>query len=109
MVNFALLWDTAMIVLLSLSKMSRVIDVIYFIIWIAWTKTVKLLPHFFRHPEDFPLMICQVAFAYIHSFFKLWALLTFWDCNWSGRNLDENNQEQDGLTPAEPWIFINNV
>lgn len=47
----------------------------------------------------FPL---QVLFAYLHSFVKLWALLTFWDHSWSGRNLAainvqaaQNNDDND--------------
>jgi hypothetical protein len=51
-----------------------------------------------RHPRDITLIFYQVLFAYVHSFIKLWAVLTFWDCDWSGRNLDEVNRDgQDDL------------
>lgn len=54
---------------------------------------VKILPHFMRYPQDVYLVFYQVAFAYAHSFVKLWADLTFWDAGWAGRNLDEVNRE----------------
>ncbi|KAM5386450.1 hypothetical protein ACJZ2D_000413 [Fusarium nematophilum] len=91
--NFALAWDTALIFTLVMSKETRAAEVVILLIWMFWTKVVKIIPHFLRYPSDFPLVICQIVFGYVHSFIKLWALLTFWDCDWSGRNLDEVNAD----------------
>ncbi|KAH6884510.1 glycosyltransferase like family 2-domain-containing protein [Thelonectria olida] len=88
LVNFALLWDAALIA--SLVKARGTSNMA--------SKMVKIIPHFMRHPRDMGLVFYQIAFAYVHSFIKLWALLTFWDCDWSGRNLDEVNRDgQDEL------------
>ncbi|KAL2262070.1 hypothetical protein VTK26DRAFT_2597 [Humicola hyalothermophila] len=57
--------------------------------WILFTKATKVFAYFHRYPQDICLFPAYVAFAYFHSFIKLWALLTFWDCNWSGRCLDQ--------------------
>ncbi|KAF4973951.1 hypothetical protein FZEAL_9098 [Fusarium zealandicum] len=95
MLNFALLWDTLLIFTLVKSSGTRAAEVILLLCWMFWTKTVKIIPHLLQHPSDFPLMVCQVLFGYAHSFFKLWALLTFWDCDWSGRNLDEVNANEE--------------
>ncbi|KAK3904285.1 glycosyltransferase [Staphylotrichum tortipilum] len=57
--------------------------------WMLLTKTVKVFDYFRRHPRDIPLFPFYVLFAYFHSFIKLWALFTFWDCTWSGRALDK--------------------
>ena len=67
---------------LVLAKSPRPTEVLLLLGWIFWTKVVKSIPHFVRHPSDFPPVICQIAFAYIHSIVKLWTLLKFWDCDW---------------------------
>jgi hypothetical protein len=92
--NFALLWDIALTLSLVRaleSQRAPMVLVLLLAIWIILTKAVKILPHLLRHPSDISLFVFQVMFAYIHSLFKLWALLTFWDCDWSGRNLDDIN------------------
>ncbi|KAK4097435.1 glycosyltransferase family 2 protein [Parathielavia hyrcaniae] len=57
--------------------------------WILLTKTVKVFDYFRRHPQDLVLFPVYLAFGYFHSLIKFWALLTFWDCAWSGRKLDQ--------------------
>lgn len=61
--------------------------------WILLTKLTKVFPYFRRHPQDAWLFPAYVGFAYFHSLIKLWALLTFWDCSWSGRRLDQINTD----------------
>ncbi len=56
--------------------------------WILFTKIVKVFDYFRRHPQDIPLFPAYLGFAYFHSLIKLWTLLTFWDCTWSGRQLE---------------------
>lgn len=94
LVNFAVLWDGALIFSLVSIENVQPYQIALLSVWIAWTKVIKILPHFWRYPSDIPLVIFQILFGYIHSFFKLWALLTFWDCGWSGRNLDDVNANQ---------------
>ncbi|KAF9872281.1 glycosyltransferase family 2 [Colletotrichum karsti] len=98
MVNFALFWD-AMIVCsfynswfchsLFSSEMGWLLGFIFF------TKVIKIWPHFVRYPQDLPLVIFQILFAYAHSIIKFWALITFWDCAWLGRNLDAVDAEAE--------------
>lgn len=45
-------------------------------IWLLFTKTVKLFPHFYRYPEDLWLLPVHVIFGYFHGFIKIYALLT---------------------------------
>ena len=56
--------------------------------WILFTKIVKIIPNLVRYPADAKLVSFQVLFAYWHGLIKFWALVTFWDCDWSGRKLD---------------------
>lgn len=84
--NFALLWDVALVMALPSHGL---LPVLALLSWFFFTKTVKLYPHLARHPDDILLLPAQIAFVYVHSVVKFWALLTFWDCGWSGRNLDE--------------------
>ncbi|KAK3392692.1 glycosyltransferase like family 2-domain-containing protein, partial [Podospora didyma] len=75
--------------------------------WILLAKLVKVWAYFTRYLQDIWLFPFHLLFGYFHSFLKLWALLTFWDCAWSGRNLsginvdngpdddDNNGNDQD--------------
>ncbi|RKU48566.1 hypothetical protein DL546_008094 [Coniochaeta pulveracea] len=58
-------------------------------LWILLTKLVKVWPYYARHPQDIVFFPVYLLFAYFHSCIKLYALVTFWDCSWSGRNLKE--------------------
>ncbi|KXX76807.1 N-acetylglucosaminyltransferase [Madurella mycetomatis] len=55
--------------------------------WILFTKVTKVFAYFWQHPQDVWLFPAYLLFAYFHSFIKFWALLTFWSCEWSGREL----------------------
>lgn len=88
--NFALIIDPLLVCLLyhtnyvsdsSWSNMWLLVS------WILCSKMVKLIAYFWREPRDLLLFPCYVLFAYYHSLIKLWALLTFWDVSWSGRDL----------------------
>ncbi|EEU44965.1 uncharacterized protein NECHADRAFT_48936 [Fusarium vanettenii 77-13-4] len=105
LVNFAILWDAALIFSLISIKNVQPYQIALGAVWIAWTKVIKILPHFYRHPADILLVIVQILFAYIHSFYKLWALLTFWDCGWSGRNLADVNGNQ-GDTLDTSFVYL---
>ncbi|KAF9772138.1 hypothetical protein IL306_010196 [Fusarium sp. DS 682] len=95
--NFAIIWDTLLIAIYVLNKKTGGAELVLFLFFMFLTKVIKIIPHFLRYPEDFPLVVCQILFGYVHSFIKFWALLTFWDCGWSGRNLNEVNPEHAGL------------
>lgn len=56
-------------------------------LWILLTKSVKVFPYYARHPKDIVLFPVYLLFAYFHSAIKLYALLTFYSCAWSGRDL----------------------
>lgn len=49
---------------------------IAFGIWLLFTKTVKLIPHFIRHPTDIRFLPASIIFGYIHGVINLYALLT---------------------------------
>ncbi|KAL2878930.1 hypothetical protein SGCOL_005628 [Colletotrichum sp. CLE4] len=98
--NFALFWDTTLFVSLYLSWHTRGLftsEMGLLALWVLWTKTIKLWPHILRHPSDIPLIPCQILFAYAHSIIKVWAIFTFWDCAWLGRNLDAVDAESKEL------------
>ena len=88
LVNFALLWDATLVLTYVMSDLCEKWPVSFLLGWMFFTKTIKLWPHFYRYPSDIFLMPFQVTFGYMHSIIKLWALVTFQDCNWSGRSLN---------------------
>ncbi|KAM0345604.1 hypothetical protein ACHAPU_006257 [Fusarium lateritium] len=95
--NFALIWDGLLLAALIMTPYTRPTEVMLLLLWMFWTKVVKIIPNFLQHPSDFPLVVCQILFGYLHGFIKLWALVTFWDCDWSGRNLDDVSGENADL------------
>ncbi len=101
MTNFAAVTDSMLLYLLSRSSASVSPKALAVLVgWMLLTKTVKVFDYFRRHPRDIPLFPFYVAFAYFHSFIKLWALLTFWDCTWSGRSLEliKVDGSEDGIS-----------
>ncbi|KAI5925718.1 nucleotide-diphospho-sugar transferase [Camillea tinctor] len=89
-VNFALFYDAALLYTLyyhttfghnltSLGCMTA---------FIVSTKLVKLVAHFLRCPGDVLFFPGYVLFAYYHSLLKLYALITFYETAWCGRNLE---------------------
>lgn len=102
--NFALLWDAALFYTIFQSHIHP-LSIWAFVMWLLATKIIKIVPHLGRHPADIALVVTQIAFAYAHSFIKLWALLTFWDCDWSGRNLDALNGESK-VTTGSPFVRV---
>lgn len=87
-VNLALFYDLALVTTFCNTVWNSRWSVYWLIGWIIASKLVKLVPYFLRQPQDIVFFPGYVAFAYFHSLIKLYALLTFWDTTWSGRELD---------------------
>ena len=47
-----------------------------FAMWLLFTKIVKLLPHFYRYPNDIKFIPIIILFGYFHGLIKIYALLT---------------------------------
>ena len=91
--NFAAAWDPVLLLTLhcatlDLSHHRRAL--ICMVVWILFSKIVKLIPHFRRNPGDIALFPVYVLGALLHSFIKLWALFTAHDIAWGSRsNVDQ--------------------
>lgn len=83
--NFALFFDALLVYLfchtstVSAAGGDWIKPVGTLVLWIICSKMVKLVTYFWREPLDLVFFPGYVAFAYFHSFIKLWALVTFWD------------------------------
>ncbi|KAL8935455.1 MAG: hypothetical protein Q9216_005411 [Gyalolechia sp. 2 TL-2023] len=53
-------------------------------LWILFSKTIKLWPHFYRYPADLKFLPASIAYGYAHGFIKLYSLLTLHRTTWSG-------------------------
>jgi cellulose synthase/poly-beta-1,6-N-acetylglucosamine synthase-like glycosyltransferase len=88
--NFALFTDAFLVYLMCqtdyISESNRT-GIWLLVTWIICSKGVKLITYFYREPRDVLFFPFYILFVYYHSFLKLWALLTFWDISWAGRNL----------------------
>ena len=47
-----------------------------FFLWLAFTKTVKFVPYFYRYPSDLKFLPLLYAFGYFHSLITLYTLCT---------------------------------
>lgn len=108
-VNFALFYDAALVYTLVNSKLgNEVPDALsYLLRWIFISKMVKLTPYFLREPQDLIMLPGYFLFAYFHSLIKLYAGLTFWETNWSGRNLEAINsgaKTQNGTVSEKKYV-----
>ncbi|OCT45051.1 capsule polysaccharide synthase Cps1 [Cladophialophora carrionii] len=101
MVNFALFYDGAMVWTLTRTGFYSGSVLKALCVWVLASKLPKLLPYFWRHPRDLIYLPTYYLFAYFHSLIKLWALLTFWDVQWSGRDLASINQAAMGEKAAQ--------
>ncbi|KAK4160169.1 glycosyltransferase family 2 protein, partial [Cladorrhinum sp. PSN259] len=55
--------------------------------WMLFAKLVKQSGYWWRHPRDFLYFPLAIGFGYFHTFIKFYAMVTFWDHAWTGRNL----------------------
>ena len=58
-------------------------------LWILFTKVLKLIPHFCRHPSDVKFIPVSIIFSYLHGFINIYALFTLHVTVWGSQNLDE--------------------
>ena len=89
-VNFALFYDATLIFSLRRTSFAEKNDLstLFLVFWIFMSKTIKLIPHFARCPRDVVYFPGYIAFAYFHSFLKLYAGLTFYVTTWGSRPPD---------------------
>jgi hypothetical protein len=66
-------------------------------LWIFFTKIVKLIPHFWRHPWDIRFIPLLIAFSYIHGFLNVYALCTMRNTVWGSQDL----KQLEGLREEE--------
>ncbi|KAK3299744.1 nucleotide-diphospho-sugar transferase [Chaetomium fimeti] len=108
--NFAAVTDGLLVYLFTKCSAYTTTTFAGLVCWILFTKMVKVFDYFRRHPQDIFLFPVYVSFAYFHSFIKLWALLTFWDCAWCGRNLaqikvaDNDADVIENEKPIQKWF-----
>lgn len=84
--SFALFWDPLIVYLWYRSSYIG-FTAHHLVFLIVGSKFVKVAPFFYHNPNDILLYPFQVLFTYFHSLIKLWALFTFYDHSWGGRNL----------------------
>ncbi|KAJ7450777.1 hypothetical protein FB451DRAFT_1526626 [Mycena latifolia] len=84
--NYALLIDPALLWLgWHASGENRTVACCLLGFWMLVTKIVKIIPNIRDHPEDIMRLPSQLAFAYFHSFIKLYSAITFWSLSWGSR------------------------
>ncbi|KAK0732388.1 hypothetical protein B0T21DRAFT_412567 [Apiosordaria backusii] len=111
--NFALFTDAALLTLYSWTRQATDTGLALLGVWIIFVKFVKVFEYYKRHPRDFWTFIPYLFFAYFHSLLKLWALFTFYDHAWTGRNLGAIKTQANpsgteaGATAGAPAVATN--
>ena len=75
---------------------------ILFLVWLLFTKIVRLIPHFLRHPVDMVHIPVLIAFGYFHSLLNIYALCTLTQTAWGGKDiaaLSKGKPEKDETAP----------
>ncbi|KAI1435244.1 putative polysaccharide synthase Cps1 [Xylaria sp. CBS 124048] len=90
----ALLWDGLLFFLLSQSLInasSGTANLAYASLglWIFFTKLLKLIPHFYKHPSDMRFVPLSILFSYAHGFLNLYAACTLHVTGWGSQKLRE--------------------
>jgi len=49
---------------------------VFFFLWLIFTKTIKLVPYFYRYPGDLKMLPVLYAFGYFQSLITIYTLLT---------------------------------
>ncbi|KAI1824284.1 putative polysaccharide synthase Cps1 [Xylaria intraflava] len=57
--------------------------------WVFFTKLVKLIPHFCKHPSDMKFIPLSILFSYAHGFLNLYAACTLHVTGWGSQKLSE--------------------
>lgn len=100
LVSFAAVWDPLLVYTLRRTSFYLTSDrqpllVALMVAWILGSKMVKIAPHFINHPSDIVWLPGYLAFAYFHSFIKIYCLFTFFDHTWNGRDLADLGSVMD--------------
>ena len=107
----ALLWDGLLIwVLVKATSLGSPVQAYTsigsFVMFLLFTKTVKIIPHLRRHPSDLRLLPFAILFSYFHGLINIWALLTldevrFYTFQKSNPGIEEANRNVDVVGISE--------
>lgn len=75
-----------------------------FAAWVFFTKTVKLFPHFWRHPADFKFLPVSIASGYIHGVINIYALCTVHYTHWGSQNPQALAQAHAPMDETPPLV-----
>jgi cellulose synthase/poly-beta-1,6-N-acetylglucosamine synthase-like glycosyltransferase len=73
-----------------------------FLAWVLFTKMVRMIPYFCRHPQDMVHIPMLIAFGYFHSLLNIYALCTLTQTAWGGKDiaaLSKVQPEKDETAP----------
>ena len=103
----ALIFDAFILVLVynaATSLLPQYVPVVIslHLLFLVFTKVVKLIPHFYRYPSDLRYLPAHFLFGYVHGFIKVYALLTIWQTRWERRDEPNHLEEKGSLLVETP-------
>jgi cellulose synthase/poly-beta-1,6-N-acetylglucosamine synthase-like glycosyltransferase len=82
---------------------------ILFLVWLIFTKIVRLIPHFYRYPQDMLHIPSLIAFGYFHSLLNIYALCTLTQTAWGGKDIAALSNDKPEKNETAPLLDIETV
>ena len=90
------------LILAQVSSETRSLCWILFLVWLIFTKIVRMIPYFRRYPQDMVHIPSLIAFGYFHSLLNIYCLCTLTQTVWGGKDiaaLSKGTPEKDETAP----------
>jgi hypothetical protein len=86
------------------SSWYQTVTFMIFGLWILFTKSVKLVPHFRRHPSDLKFLPVSILFSYLHGILNVYALCTLTTTVWGSQQLDQLEKPEAEEAAVVPML-----
>nr|POF18484.1 hyaluronan synthase [Quercus suber] len=75
--------------------------------WLFFTKIMKMIPHFIRHPTDMRFIPLSILFSYLHGFVNMYAWFTLRTTAWGSQNLTKLEESCFSAPSIDAWPELN--
>nr|POE89749.1 hypothetical protein CFP56_20218 [Quercus suber] len=72
-------------------------------LWLIFTKIMKVIPHFIRHPADIRFIPVSILFGYLHGLISVYARFTLRTTAWGSQNLTKLENLRSGSPLIDAW------
>jgi cellulose synthase/poly-beta-1,6-N-acetylglucosamine synthase-like glycosyltransferase len=96
------------LILAPYSPEARKLCWIFFLVFMLFTKTVRMIPYFLRHPTDMVHIPMLIAFGWFHSLLNIYCLCTLTQTAWGGKDIAALSKTRDESSKTETTPLLEN-